>query len=254
MSNKVWSKLFELGESTCFTKTPYGTSLSRIFTEEPHQEQYFSINPLRVSRKDANVTCFRNFLIEFDNLPLEEQTQKMASIPYTSAVFSGGKSIHFIISLETPLKTIEEYKNIAYRLQQLLPDMDKACSNPSRLSRTPEAFRDNGIQQHIVNVNEKVRNEDLLKLLPEIKQTPMIVMEPESKKRLRVLTPFTNYYLAFGEIQNRNNTLFRVACDMFRAGYTQDEILHKIAPVNSLTHHETMNCIRSAYRAIRSQL
>lgn len=254
--NNFYNVLFDLGESTCFSANPYGVQVSRVFAETEHTEQFFCINPLKSRRKDANVTAYRNFLVEFDGVPLDQQRNivNMAKLPFSTCVFSGSKSFHFIISLETPVATIEEYKAITRRLHAYLPEMDKSTSNPSRFSRTPNAIRENGNRQDVMEIRTRVPNDHLLGLLPPDTKVELPPIDLEGKKRLRILTPFTNYYLNFGEVQNRNMTLFRVACDMFKAGYSQDEILHKIANVNTLPIHETLTCIRSAYKTVRPEL
>src|SRR6185369_16107260 len=147
--------LFEPGEQTCFADTIKGTAVS---LHPKHDDEFFSINALysnrdenpiepwhsenKPRRADHNVASFRNFLIELDNMPLAEQIDYVTKrIPVTSIVYSGGKSYHFIVSLEQALANAEQYLEVARRIQLAVPACDRACKNPSRLSRLPGAIR-----------------------------------------------------------------------------------------------------------------
>lgn len=147
--------IFELSQVTCYTDTPHGY---KVRPNPKDTDIYFCINALHPykdlqptkdwhdsavpRRADCNVVCYRNFLIELDDMPLEEQIEYVTSkVPVTSIVYSGGSSYHFIISLEHPVATYEEYTTLARRLLKLLPAADRACKNPSRLSRLPFRVR-----------------------------------------------------------------------------------------------------------------
>jgi hypothetical protein len=166
--------------------------------------EFFSLNPLHTSqdrkfnggaittlynvpgrRADLNVTRFHNFLFEMDNTPLELQLEyiKSCGIPWATVTYSGGKSYHAILSLEQPLKAVphtlkgvEEYKRVwkqiahvmTKRLNQPLTLIDSACQNPSRLSRTPGAFRaDKKKYQELVHLGRLCSSDELLTLISE---------------------------------------------------------------------------------------
>lgn len=178
--------LFSEGSTTCYTESPHGYKVKNAPYEA---DLYFCINELHPSadlnptkdwhdrmvprRADCNVVCYRNFLIELDNMPLEEQiTYVKSRVPVTSIVYSGGSSYHFIISLETPLQNYEEYMNVAKRLLLLVPEADPTCKNPSRLSRLPTRVRpDTDKVQSLVYLNSRVPNAELLAKLPELPVT-----------------------------------------------------------------------------------
>lgn len=181
--NNFLNTLFDPDDHTCFTPSPHGTG---VFYEPADQDLYFSINPLhpdkdvnpsmeyhnanRARRADHNVTKYRNFLIELDSMPIDSQIDYVTSkLPVTSIVFSGGKSYHFIISLETPLATKAEYDQVFKRIQTLLPKIDKACKNPSRLSRLPFRLRpETQVEQKLVELNGRIPVDRLLSLLPDV--------------------------------------------------------------------------------------
>lgn len=167
--------LFDKDEQTCFSQTPYGTELSSA----PQLDIFFSINPMHTSRADANVTYYRNILLEIDSLPLDEQLRYMDGIPVTSIVYSGGKSYHFIISLEQPCKTREEYDLLVKRLHKLLPEVDPTTKNPSRFSRLPGAIRpDTGKLQELIYLGNRVNNGQLDALLPILPPQKPITAPP----------------------------------------------------------------------------
>jgi len=101
-------------------------------------------------RGDNNVAVYRHCLVEFDNLPREDQLRfwTAAKLPILALIDSGGKSIHAWLDVQklTPVSTAEEWEsNIKNRLyDRILTPMgvDSACSNPARLSRLPGHFRE----------------------------------------------------------------------------------------------------------------
>lgn len=177
--------LFDESHSTCFAPNPYGSSV----TSRPAPDDvFFSINALddardknptqawhrpdKPRRADDNVVCFRNFLIELDKVPLEEQVNYVTSnIMPSTIVHSGGKSHHFIFSLEEPLTTIKEYREVAARLLLLFPDADRTCKNPSRLSRLPFRQRPGGGEQRLVYLGNRLKNDSFMALLPLVPVT-----------------------------------------------------------------------------------
>lgn len=179
--NNFLQTLFDPDTSTCYTALPTGISVKKWPSE---YDTFFCINSLdsvndrnpeasyhdtkKPRRADCNVTCFRNFLIELDSMALESQIEYVTSrVPVTSITYSGGKSYHFIISLETPLQTLQEYKTLAARLHAHLPLADKSCKNPSRLSRLPFATRkDTGKEQTLVQLNSRIALQALTSVLP----------------------------------------------------------------------------------------
>jgi hypothetical protein len=100
-------------------------------------------------RGDNNIAAFRYCLVEFDKISLESQYRfwAAAKLPVQALVFTGGKSIHAWLKVShlAKVETSEQWDtNIRQRLygSLLAPlGVDKACSNPSRLSRLPGHYR-----------------------------------------------------------------------------------------------------------------
>jgi hypothetical protein len=101
-------------------------------------------------RGDGNVKTFRHCLVEFDNLTREDQIRfwSAAKLPIRALIDSGGKSIHAWLDVQKlfTVTTAEQWNtNIKIGLyEKILISMgvDRACCNPSRLSRLPGYFRE----------------------------------------------------------------------------------------------------------------
>jgi hypothetical protein len=207
---EFFSLLFNEGEGVCC-----GDQYSNKITDVPKPSPFFTINPLdlhkdhgfflkdryeesKPRRADLNVIAFRNFMFEMDDVPLDLQLEffKNSKIPFTSIVYSGGKSMHAILSVEPSvagechtLDGIQKYKHVWKRLAALLNReikesgrleypangyIDQSCKNPSRLSRFPGFTRDNGKVQEVKYLGtrmERYKFEDLLRECPEIAET-----------------------------------------------------------------------------------
>jgi hypothetical protein len=122
--------------------------------------EYTSANALHTSRADKTVTACRNFVIEFDSMPLDEQLlfAQSVGLPFTIATFSGSKSIHFIIALNEPIERAT-YHMLFKAISAVLQNKnDQACSNPSRFTRTAGAYRCKDglmVEQHIVALGKR---------------------------------------------------------------------------------------------------
>lgn len=97
-------------------------------------------------RGDKCVAAFRLAVVEFDNLPHDEQLAFWAAVrlPVVLLVDSGGKSIHGWVRVdgisEAALWTRVVERHLFRNLLQPL-GVDPACKNESRLSRLPGHFR-----------------------------------------------------------------------------------------------------------------
>jgi len=148
--------------------------------------EYHSPDKPRVS--NANVIKHRSFLLEFDNGSISEQIRLMEEtyrIPYSAAIFSGGKSVHFLISLEEPISKVK-YEAIAKsmlpsprelerrKIQGLwlgVQEADTACKNACRSIRMPDVRRAaTGKMQEILYIGQRIQLVNLLEsieIIPE---------------------------------------------------------------------------------------
>lgn len=144
---------------------PRQTKPFTLYTESPIGE-FICINDFLTSRattghktirSNDNVEL-RNYLIESDTSDLDSQIQKATinrdrGYPYKEMTFSGSKSIHLIYEVQLMAQTLDEYRYVRqYLLEVLQYDKDDISADPNtkdpaRLTRRPNVYRSNGIQQ-----------------------------------------------------------------------------------------------------------
>ncbi len=110
-------------------------------------------------RGDGNVAAFRFCVVEFDNLPREDQLKfwSVIKLPIVALIDSGGKSIHGWVDLgamggvATAAEWMMDVKGRLYDRLLIPLGVDRACSNPARLSRLPGHYRaDKGAYQRLL--------------------------------------------------------------------------------------------------------
>lgn len=251
---KFFNHLFDPHEQICVADQVTGVAVMPLTVAIAAPVQFFSINPLKDSRKDTNVTRFRNILLEFDDIAPDAQLAEIAKIPHTSVVWSGGKSYHCIISLENPCFNKAEYDALVARIYAKVPNCDKSTKNASRLSRVPEAVRDNGNKQTLIYIDGRVPDKELSDWLgpaPILYERPP---RPIHSKNDALLPDTTRHYLAFGSAPGkRNDDLFRAACDLARAGYNYQEVLEMVEGICDLSLRERVVAVQSAFKTVRGQ-
>ena len=171
MRNKLLSILFNQDDKVCIGSAKETKNITSPFE---CVGEYYTINPigavdyehdkkdyyeyLSPRRADMNVESFRNFIFEIDSMPLDDQIRLLVEVdlPFAGLVYSGGKSVHALISLEQSiggehtLNGIREYKRVWERVAALIDKkavelglssvgvVDQSCKNPSRFTRYPE--------------------------------------------------------------------------------------------------------------------
>jgi len=196
----LFSKLFSgddwivAGNKYCKSPELMGNVLHNY--ENP---EYYTINPIHArldfrsdqigrpgSRAAINVTKLKNFLFEFDEMPVELQLNflKSCGVPWTGIVFSGNKSYHAILSLKEPIEGahtpegVSRYKILHQRIAAFLNskvkeligrkdwEVDNSTKDPARLSRFPNSLR-NGIKQELVYIGSEVDEKVFTALIDE---------------------------------------------------------------------------------------
>lgn len=232
--------LFDPGQQTCFSSTAKGTQVRKYAREE---DVFFCINALDPStdqnptleyhapnkprRADHNVVCFRNFLVEIDNMPLDAQLEliKKRGLPISACTYSGSKSNHFIISLEEPLSSASEYRTLARQIHALVPESDPTQKNPSRLSRLPFAFRkDTSKVQKLLYLGSRIKLADLLEVLPEVSEEHYVASGVSINPRFIAVEVLEFCYepdevMERMSIQGRNHAFFYLGKRLEDLGY-----------------------------------
>ncbi len=272
-SDAFFSVLFDAGEHTCFGHSAKDT---KVFDVEKKSSafQFFSINPLdgesdrcaseayhfpqRPRRADGNVIKFRNFLIEIDDptMSVQEQLDYIAKLkmPFSTAVYSGGKSVHFIISLAESLDDRNDYDQLAKRIFRAVPKADKCCKNPSRFSRMPEHYRsEKGRSQTLLKVESRIPLQKLEHWLSErgigmVEQKKVLSLELQAGQ-LTTLRPSTRTFLMAGADDGVwNDSLFKAACDCFSNNFTFEEFAEMAENITGHLDSNDLATIRSALR------
>lgn len=269
----AWCRtLFRPGEWVCGALDAYGAN-SMPVERLDHDYQFFCINPLKpgARRKDENVAVYRNFLLEIDKLPLAEQEPAIAAlgVPYTSITYSGGKSLHIIISLEEPCKTEKEYRDLGLRLMAAVPICDPTTKNPSRLSRTPGSTRDNGVHQGLVSLRGPVPRAVLEAFLiargvtevpkgkgERVRETALRNRAEAQRLGVRAmpLSSRTWHFLKYGATSGKNHHEAMQACfDMAACGVDADEAqdLLDAAPWPTVEENEIANIVLHVYSKLK---
>ena len=154
-SGKGVNKSFEELIKACDTYEDIGYILGDW---NPKAGAWARINPMSGEGcKNSDVVEFRHCLIESDTLPKDEQLRKIRelNLPCSALVDSGGKSIHAIVKIDAG-KDEKLYRERVSKLHEFLAKngflVDKACKNPSRLSRIAAVTR-NGKRQRLIATN-----------------------------------------------------------------------------------------------------
>lgn len=248
--DKFLQTLFEPGQQTCFATTAYETEIKNAPSTT---DIFFSINAMHSSRADSNVTCYRNFLLELDSVPLEQQIALVTNkLPVTAITFSGGKSYHFIISLIEPVATEAEYRRIARGLMEVVPEADRSTKNPSRLSRLPFAVRpETGLLQDLVYLGNRVPLAELPKPKPyhEPKSEPANVSFVKGQL-LNVLHMGVDNYIA-AHLGGRNQFFYWLGKRCSELGHTREQKKKVVDTFYAKLENKKNFSIREAYAAAR---
>jgi hypothetical protein len=267
-NNQVIQLLFNEEEYTCFSTTPWGIKVAQVKNSfrRSQEEAFFSINPMDKikTRSDSAVVKYRNILVEMDKMPLGDQDQYITEIgmPYSTAVFSGSKSIHYIISLEEELSDEYTYRSLVKCVYKAVGEdlVDKSCKNPSRFSRLPGHIRgDTGKEQQLLTVKLRVPNSVLLEWLKsrgvtfEEEWTDLTQARSTFKNPSRLYSSTKNFLISGAPEGEWNINLFKAAANMWGCGYEEDDILNELLNVTGTLDSSDRKTIESAIKKASSQ-
>lgn len=129
------------------------------------QAEKFCINPLKEWRNTNNVTKIVSLLFEMDEggISPKEQAKLIlkSGLPFTTMVYSGGKSVHTIVRFEEPIEDTfwqrEWWEAIARALKKYGFIADVRARLVVQLSRVPESIRENtGKKQSLMLIRERI--------------------------------------------------------------------------------------------------
>jgi len=217
------------------TKHRDGAPIEECLETYPGESlQLVALNPIMGYRSDANVTAYRSFLIELDGDLLINQLNYVedSGMPYSAVIFSGNKSLHFLITLTEDLSNKKAYDYVIEWILRIMYKADQATKNPSRSIRVPGAIR-NGKKQSLVKMKDRVSPEDLQKWLNRYPQAKPKVVTPRPKNNLKSfpsMRPWMQKALREGldPSKGRNVQWFAIAVELFMNGFSEEEVIEEL--------------------------
>lgn len=291
---KLLSLMFKPGETVCVSHNKYGyhsipleevltkSEVTLVPTEDSCAKRNLewipenfdssptdkltlvSLNPVKGFREDINVTAYRSFLIEMDYGPLAQQLAyaKAMGMPYSAVVFSGNKSLHFLITLDQDLPSYEVYYHMAEWILGTMTMADPNTKNPTRSIRIPGVEREPGKLQRLVELNGPVKLQDLsawLRKHPEGKPETTEKRAVSEYPDLKLVKPWVGKRLRDGldPRQGRNTQWYAIACEFALAGFSEDDTIDKLrnyfTPDRDFKEREWKVTIRSAFKNMLSK-
>jgi hypothetical protein len=201
------------------------------------------INPCKPdvpNRADEHVTAYRSFLIEIDDGTLKDQMEyvKASRLPFSACVFSGNKSLHFVVTLDRDLPTEDVYRVYSEWLLRTLPRADQKTKNPSRGIRFAGATRpETGKLQALVGpVNGRVSLNKLMAYLSKHPDKKPEIRPPEDfNAKVHNKDGMGRWVLVglekgFDFSKGRNQTWFSVGFEFGKCGYSVEEMIEACEP------------------------
>jgi hypothetical protein len=267
--------LFSPDEYICLAASPFDTTTKRLSTitdKDLESAQWFALNPFTpgTTRADHNVCAYRNVLLEMDELDLEEQlsTIEAAGMPFTSCVWSGGKSYHFVISAKQEFETLEAYKIFVQWIYDIFEGVvDTTGRNPSRFTRLAGGYRaDKNTLQKLQELRDRVLDDDLNEFMSThndaitsaearreelfIDRIPSDEVEDGLRGRLTLRT--REFMTKGARAGGRHKELYYCACDFKNNNYQIDEAISCLEfgaiEKSGLTVPDFLKTIESAYK------
>lgn len=233
-----------------------------------------SLNPVVTDCIDNNVTAFRNIMIESDVIPLHliSGHLKKFKVPYSAAVYSGNKSIHFYVCLEESLKDINLYRFVCewifnilgakqkFNNEQLIDSKNKSPSRKARLGGGLN--RTTNVRQTWQKMRDKIPNRELQEWLLKFPEHQPKVVEKEFERRSttpnpHMLKPWTHMLMSDGIWQGkRNASFYEAAWDFAQCGFDYKQTVEYMAKhslnikVGDFSIRELETTVASAFRRL----
>lgn len=222
-----------------------------------------ALNPIKGWREDANCTAFRSFLIEMDTGDLKHQLEyiKTLGLPYSACVFSGNKSLHFLVTVDQDFPDEETYRIFSEWILNICTLADQLTKNPSRGIRIPGAHRDVDKKQRLVEIRGVTKLQDLadwLKLRPECRPKKHEKKVPKDSIDAYNVKRWVRDKLRKGldSSKSRNAQWYAIAYEFALSGYSEDDTLafldQYFTPDRTFKAKEWRTTIRSAFKHVNS--
>lgn len=217
-----------------------------------------ALNPIKGWRVDSNCIKLRNFLVEMDTGSVDEQMAyiKRSGLPYSAAIFSGNKSLHFLVSIDTDLPNENTYRMFSEWILNIITLADQNTKNPSRSIRIPGAIRDTGKSQDLVEYKGPVKIRDLvswLKLHPDEKPKEKQERKIVGKADLVWMKDWMKDMLISGIMApERNKKWFMVAVEFALSGFEEEHTIDLLrsyfSPDRDFKEREWETTVKSGFK------
>jgi hypothetical protein len=226
-----------------------------------------AINPVSGLRRDENCTAYRTFMIEMDDRDLKSQMRyvKDKGMPYSACVYSGGKSLHFAITVDRDFPNYKMYYYYACWILKVMSSADQNTKNPTRSIRMAGAKRETGKEQRLIEIKGRVSVDDLNTWLSKFDS-----LRPEGFSNKNEDVDSANVNLigskhipawVFNALKNgvnesakfgRNVQWFKIALALGKAGYDEDKAIvlldRYFEPEYDFKRQEWLSTVRSGVR------
>jgi hypothetical protein len=181
-TKKFLELFFNPDEEICFSANQFAYPSEPQTNINEEKTILVTINPVKGKRCDTNITSFRTFMIECDDMPIPEQYKyiQQMEFPFSYCCYSGGKSLHFALVLDHEIPSEHIYRHTYQWILNILTQADQKTKNPSRSIRFPGVIRpDTGKEQKLLHLGQRVSLETLTKWL---NRYPAAMPKPLIKK------------------------------------------------------------------------
>ena len=222
-------------EQICFSKNQYAypSDLQENLNEET--TVLVAINPINGQRKDDNVTNYRTFMIECDDMSVPEQWDyvKKMEFPMSYCCFSGSKSLHFALVLDHDIPSDHIYRYTYKWILNIMSKADQKTKNPSRSIRFPGVTRpETGKEQKLLYMGKRIPLDILHKWLnkyPNKAPKPLIKkFKNKNAQNPKGIKMWAKKALSEG-VHNmegsRNQMWMSIGCEMALNGFGLDDTL-----------------------------
>jgi hypothetical protein len=279
--------LFNEGEQVCVSHDGYGyhsipvenldyatvelkappSSRLKDATIGTSEIRFVAINPISGLRRDDNCTAYRTFMVEMDEGDLGSQMRYVRStgMPYSVCVYSGGKSLHFAITVDRDFPNYKMYYYYACWILKIMSLADQNTKNPTRSIRMAGAMRETGREQRLIELKQRVKVEELntwLSKFDSLRPEGFLNKDDEGVRKpdvrldsgqvpawvFNILKAGVNENAKFG----RNVEWFKIASELGKAGYDEESavaVLDKyFEPEYDFKRQEWLSTVRSGVR------
>ncbi len=260
-TNDFLNLFFKPGEEICFSANKYAYPSDKQEKINEETTILVAINPINGQRSDQNVTAYRSFLIECDDISVPEQMAyiKKMEFPFSYCCFSGGKSLHFGLVLDHDIPSEHIYRHTYQWILNILTEADQNTKNPSRSIRFPGVIRpDKEKEQKLVHMGKRISLNTLSKWLnkhPDKTPKPFVAkVRNTGKPSVKGVGLWAKTALKEG-VQNtekgRNQTWMAIGCEFAMNGFELDKTIAYLERYfeeeSNFRHREWLSAVKSGW-------